>query len=235
MRNPFSRGLAWYRYLGLQDEFINATKYFPFEKKHSQIWSEFFSDLLTKIGNSVDSFFRNMLKDQMFASFPNVIALKKKRRKKDINYFRDFFEPIYHLSGAEVDVAYGLTFYESGHRPFEAFKNNQIPKWWDAYNHVKHTWFDSMKEATLENVVSALGGLFLLNILHKESQEYLIKYQTVIISDFPETISGILKLDLFKNSMIGIPRRWDTYNFIARTPLFTHTYRSDEKDEGHNS
>jgi hypothetical protein len=228
MESPFSEGLAWYRYLSLQDEFINATRYFPFEKAHGQIWSEFFGDLLVKIGNSVDSFFRNMLKDPLFDLFPNVIDLKKKKRKKDINYFRDFFEPIYQLSGAEVVVVYGLTLYDSNLiSPFAMFRENKNPKWWDAYNHVKHTWFDCLKEATLESVVGGLGELFLLNVLHKKSQEYLIRYQQVIISDFPETVTQILKLDLFKQSMIGVPRNWDSYNFIAQTPLFMHFYRSD--------
>ena len=228
---PFNRGLAWYRYKSLEEEFISATKYFPFEKKHSQIWSEFFSDLLTKIGNSVDSFFRNMLKDTMFDSFPNVIALreteKTKKRNKDINYFRDFFEPIYQFSGAEVDIAYGLTFYDSKYRPFGEFETNQVPIWWNAYNHVKHTWFDCIEEATLENVVASLGGLFLLNILHKESQEYLIKYQDVMVRDFQTSLTQREVLKLMKESIIGIPNRWNSFNFRARTPLFTHTFRVD--------
>ena len=83
--------------------------------------------------------------------------------------------------------------------------------------------------STLESVVGGLGALFLLNVLHKESQEYLIKYQRVIISDFHESITEALRLDLFKSSMIGVPKNWDVYNFIARTPLFTHFYRSDDK------
>lgn len=166
MNAPFNRGLAWYRYKSLEDEFVSATRYFPFEKAHKGIWSEFFSDLLTKTCNSIDSFFRNMLKDTApCCSYPHVQVLSKKR-KKDITYFRDFFEPIYALSGAEVDIAYGLTFYDTKFRPFEDFGNNQIPVWWTAYNHVKHTWFDCAKEATLECVVGALAGLFILNVLN---------------------------------------------------------------------
>ena len=238
MDAPFDRGLAWYRYKSLEDEFINATKYFPFESKYQEIWSEFFSDLLTKIGNSIDSFFRNMLKTEaIFQSYPNVKLLKqadelrKKKgypeRNRDINYFIDFFEPIYQLSNVEVDVAYGLTFYESKHCPFNEFKNKQPPFWWTSYNHVKHTWFDCIDEATLGSVVSALSGLFVLNITHKESLLYLVKHQQVITFEYPESLSQTQLVNLFKESMIGISDRYNSYNFTARTPLFTHQFRRD--------
>lgn len=228
MHAPFSRGLAWHRYEGLEDEFLDVTKYFPFEKTYKMIWSEFFSDFLTKIGSSVDSFFRNMFYDKIFDSYPHVSSLRGSSRRKDINYFRDFFEPIYELSRAEVDIAYGLTFYDSKYRPFEEFENKKNPTWWDSYNHVKHTWFDCIEEATLENVVGALAGLFILNVLHIESREYLIKYQDVIVCDYKRQTPMSLLEKVVKASMIGIPENWGRYNFVARTPLFTHTFRIDK-------
>ena len=231
MDAPFSRGLAWYRYKSLEDEFLAATRYFPFEKTHKKIWSEFFSDLLTKTGNSIDSFFRNMLKDVSSCScdYQHIDALLASRRKRDIRFFRDLFEPMYFLSGVEVSIAYGLTFYEKNFRPFEKFGCNEIPEWWTAYNHVKHTWFDCIEEATLENVVSALAGLFILNVLNTSSRLYLIKHQNVIKWDFMTSIPSETIEDLMKKSKIGIPNNWSEYNFTARTPVFVHVYRSDKK------
>jgi hypothetical protein len=232
MEAPFTRGLAWYRYKGLEEEFIQATKYFPFEKKHEQIWSEFFGDFLIKTCNSIDSFFRNMLKvkdDTACCQYPHVPALQASRRKKDIYYFRDFFEPIYALSGAEVDVAYGLTFYDSKFRPFAKFAEGNIPDWWTAYNHVKHTWFDCLKEATLESIVGALAGLFVLNVLNTSSREYLLKYQNVIKWDFMEASSEAQRIKLIKASKIGMPKEYSGYNFTASSPIFIHNYRIDQK------
>jgi hypothetical protein len=232
MDAPFTRGLAWYRYKGLEEEFIQATKYFPFEKEHKEIWSEFFGDLLIKTGNSIDSFFRNMLKDKDASSscqYPHVQALQACKRKKDINYFRDFFEPIYVLSGAEVDIAYGLTFYDAKFRPFEPFAKNDIPSWWTAYNHVKHTWFDCLGEATLENVVGALAGLFILNVLNTSSRLYLLNYQNVIKWDYMESTFEADKIKLMKASKIGFPKEWKGYNFTASTPIFIHSYRIDQE------
>jgi len=230
--SAFNRGLAWYRYKHLEDEFINSTFYFPFQDKHKNIWSEFFSDLLTKIGNSVDTFFRDMLKDPMFDNFSHVSTLKMSGRALDINYFRDFFEPIYKLSSAEVQTAYGLTLYGKC-TPFEGFldkENNKIPKWWFAYDHIKHKWFDCIEEATLEHTINGLASLFLLNVLHKESQKYLIEYQDVIISDFSNISepTSAYTFNEFKKSMIGISKGFSGYNYRARTPLFIHFFRLDE-------
>lgn len=227
MIDPFRRGMAWYKYKRLESDFINATSYFPFEKEHKEIWSEYFSDLIVRIGNSVDSFFRIMLKDESFASFQHVASMRR-RRRRDINYFRDFFEPIYVLSGVKVQVAYGLTFYERDCCPFKEFKNNRIPDWWNAYNHVKHEWFDRIQEATLKNTIEALAGLFILNILHKESQRYLIWHTQII--NFQYQPRGEMEKHLMK-SMIGKPKGFANWEVFAATPLFTHNFRLDESIE----
>jgi hypothetical protein len=228
---PFSRGLAWYRYKSLEDEFLAATRYFPFEKAHKKIWSEFFGDFLTKVGNSIDSFFRNMLKDAPTCSceYKHVPALLASNRPRDICFFRDLFEPMYALSGAKVSIAYGLTFYDKNFRPFQKFGKQEIPLWWTAYNHVKHTWFDHVDEATLENVVGALAGLFILNVLNTSSRLYLIKHQNVIKWDYMKASDNLIVEDLMKKSKMGIPKNWDGYNFTASTPVFVHSYRSDKK------
>ena len=229
MIDPFRRGIAWYKYKRLETDFINATLYFPFEKGHKGIWSEYFSDLVVRVGNSVDSFFRLMLKDKSLDSFPHVSALRSSRRRRDITYFMDFFEPIYLLSGVEVQIAYGLTFYERKSCPFKEFKNKEIPDWWASYNHVKHKWFDCIQEATLENTVKALAGLFVLNILYKENQKYLIRHTDVI--DFGVRIGKRQMEKYLMKSMIGVPRGFSGWEIKAETPLFTHRFRVDENVE----
>ncbi len=230
MDAPFNRGLAWYRYKCLEEEFISATKYFPLEKAHKAVWSEFFGDLLIKACNSIDSFFRNMLKDttDCLGSYHHVAKLEASRRKKDMNYFRDFFDEIYALSGAKVDIAYGLTFYDKEFCPFGEFAEGKVPAWWTAYNHVKHTWFDSIEEATLEAIISALSGLFILNVLNTSSRLYLLKYQNVISWEYMNGASEDLRIQFMGSSKIGIPKELKNYHITASTPIFVHTYRVDQ-------
>jgi len=63
--------------------------------------------------------------------------------------------------------------------------------------------FDCMKEATLGNTIKALAGLFVLNILHKQNQQYLLEHTNVFTSDFPGKIPIGTYLE---ESMIGIPK-----------------------------
>ena len=224
MANPFSRGLAWYRYKRLEEEFINATQFFPFEQRFEGIWSEFFSDFLTKICYSVEGVFRKMLDDTRFDSYSHVPSLKNSSQKINIHYFRDFFDPIYNFSKVKVRTAYGLTSYGTC-QPFEGFlkkKYNRIPKWWCAYNRVKHGWFIDIEEATLKNTIEALAGLFVLNILHKESQMYLLKYQNVISGGVQATHDQLLYL--FSKSIDGLKKNLTSFKFVARTPLFEYAF-----------
>jgi len=212
MKHSFER--SWYKYNNLEKELVDSTRYVPLMNSHNIVWSEFLGDLLVKVGNTIDSFFR----------FAYTNDTGKPHSSCDINNFRDFFEPKYQLSGVLVEAAYGLTEYGSI-KPFKEFNSNIKPKWWDAYNHVKHEWFDCLQEATLENTLNALAGLFILNILYKESQKHLIRSSDVFFADYlrKEDIEKALK-----DSYIGVPIKCKNFNFVARTQLFTHILRIDE-------
>ena len=51
-------------------------------------------------------------------------------------------------------------------KPFAKTKND-TPSWWTSYNKVKHTIPKGIEYATMENTLHALGGLYLLLILHR--------------------------------------------------------------------
>lgn len=227
MLDVFER--SWLHYQRLEKELTDSVFYVPLVQNHKKVWSEFFGDLIVRVGNSVDSLFRIMLEDKTFDTrYPHVTILSQnKKRKKDINYFRDFFEPIYRLSEAEIKVKHRLTSYGKT-CPFEGFKSNKVPKWWTAYNHGKHQWFKRIEEATLENTINALGGLFVLIILHKGSQQFLIENENIISCDFQKNMPKSYIVSVFNQSMIGIPKELRNYSFMAKTPLFTHIFRIDE-------
>ena len=64
-----------------------------------------------------------------------------------------------------VEILPNGVFYKT-YYPFKTFSKDQSPDWWNAYNKVKHKWYDKLKVyGTLKNVIEALGGLFILNVL----------------------------------------------------------------------
>ncbi len=233
MLNPFERGKAWFLYSKLERDFIDTTSYVALETVHGGVWSEKFGELLTRTGDLVDSFFRLMINSKSLDAETQVQNLRAKiptEQRTNPNWFpkiTDFsatFDPIFQLSSIEVEADYGLTYYGKLH-PFKDF-NKQSPSWWEPYNKVKHEIFEQIeKKATLENAINALASLFALNILHKESQEYLVKYQNAIVYDGMKWENV---LDYLRASKTGIPKSVSSANFKAVTPLFTHVFRIDE-------
>lgn len=232
MIDPFRRGKTWLMYSKLERDFAETTSYVALETVHREVWSEKFAELLLRTGSSVDSFFRYMIKSESLDNQEKVKKLRKTithKRQKDPNWspnitdFRKAFETVYQLSTVEVEADYGLTYYGTLH-PFKDF-DRKSPSWWVSYNKIKHEMLEQLeKRATLENTISALAGLFVLNILHKESRKYLIRHTNVIFAEFMSKSD----LDRFlSESFIGAPENVVS-TFTARTSLFSHTFRIDK-------
>ncbi len=231
MLDSFERGKAWFLYSKLERDFIDTTSYVALETAHSSVWSERFGELLARAGDLVDSFFRLMIDSRSLDNETSVKNLRTRilaEQKTNPNWFpkiSDFsvtFDPVFQFSSVEVEADYGLTYYGKLH-PFKDF-DKQSPSWWDPYNKVKHEIFEQIeKKATLENVINALSSLFVLNILHKESREYLVLHTDIISGEY------MSKSDLYRFlsvSFVGAPHNVVS-KFTARTPLFVHVFRAD--------
>jgi hypothetical protein len=232
MSNPFERGNAWFMYSKLEKDFLETTSYVALETGHCSVWSEKFGELLTRTGDLVDSFFRLMISSKSLDGEKLVQDLRQKimtKKAEDpdwfpkISDFRVTFNPIFRFSDAEVDANYGLTPYGKLH-PFRNF-DTQSPPWWEPYNKVKHEIFQEMeKKATLENSLNALAALFVLIILHKESQSYLVRYTDTMFAEFLQRRQIEKAL---ASSFVGITQDMHAFKFVARTQLFTHIFRDD--------
>lgn len=238
MKDPFTRGKAWFIYAKLEREFIETTSYVALETVHEKVWSEKFGELLIRIGSSVGSYFNLMVDSNSLDKEKSITKLREEietKRQKNPNWsptitdFRKAFDPVFRLSDAEVEASYGLTYYGIL-KPFKGFER-KTPGWWDAHNKLKHEFFEKLEErAQLQNTINALAGLFLLNIFHKENQQYLIRHSNVIFSEgvgAKEFATRPIKERYLRPSFIGVPKDI-TYQFYARTQLFNHAFRVDK-------
>jgi hypothetical protein len=184
--------------------------------------------LLLVTGSTVDSVFGEMSHCALLAESKYLVDLRSNPQPHIGNY-RDAYEPVYQLSGVEVCARSGLTDYGTI-RPFQPFAPQSNPQWWNAYNDIKHGFFKDMTKGTLDNLVHALGGLFTLNVLHKESQRYLFKRDTFQEGEFGGDLpleSGFrIRWDHYKNSFVGQPGNisWDAW---ASSEIFLHRFRKD--------
>lgn len=220
--------MAWHTFCGLEEDFIGVTRYVALAPENRATWSEKIAQLLLLTGAAVDSVFNEIRKSSLLPQTTEVIDLAGSS-EPNITDYRRVYEPIFQLSSVEVLVSHGLTNYGTI-KPFEAFAGNQSPGWWTAYNEVKHEFFQNVQKGTLDNLVRALGGLFVLNILHKDSQQYLIRNSLIWGGNFDRRIVYWRDYENvwehMKNSHVGVHGNitWDVW---VASEIFLHRFRRD--------
>jgi hypothetical protein len=238
--------MAWHTYQNLEKDFIDVSRYVALEKKNDGAYSERIAQLLQLTGSTVDSLFFEMRTSPSLAKQKGVADLQQ-NPEPNIGQYREVYEPIYQLSQVELVAHHGLTNYGTI-RPFNPFLPKQYPEWWDAYNEIKHEFFQNWRRGTLGNLVHALGALFTLNVLHKDAQFYLLRRGVIMPvtghanATYLPTSLSTYSLDPFrvwnvmKRSFIGLPNN-ATYGAMAFSEVFAHSFRRDlnvtvEEDSG---
>lgn len=156
----------WQYYLTLEEDFIKTIRYVSITEDNYETYSVEYARLLLAICSEVDTIFKCLYFPRISSAqddFKNIkhyayaiaavdkegifanssVLLKRYQRGKEIKPFSEW-EKLY------VDGKKKL-------------KNFTAPRWWKAYNDVKHHRSATvMQKANLENVLNALCALFLL-------------------------------------------------------------------------
>ncbi len=220
--------MAWHTYRNLENDLVDVTRYVALEKENGRTYSEKMAQLLQLVGSTVDSLFNEMRTSPSLAKEKGVADLQQ-NPEPNIGHYREVYEPIYQLSTVGVLATHGLTNYGTI-RPFDPFLPKQYPPWWDAYNDIKHGFFENWRKGTLDNLVHAVGALFALNVLHKDAQFYLL--DRGVMRPVPGPAEPEYRLDAFhvsndiKNSFVGLPSNLP-YGLVALSQVFSHIYRKD--------
>lgn len=168
--------LAWDEYKSLEEDVINYLRFVPLADEHDNVWSLHLGDLLIRIGSILDSFFRRAIFSHELDTATNINMHRTINALKiNMGTYREIFDSFYGLSSKKI---YELRTFKSL-TPFSNWSSNKSPEWWEAYNNVKHDRFKNKKEATLKTTLNALGGLFLLNIIHLETMPALVDYNII--------------------------------------------------------
>lgn len=225
-------GFAWQTFVRLEERLEQSLYYVPLEYPNEHIWSPFYREILIQVGSEVDSFFRNMIHSKSLNTFASVKQVRQKKGNLDIRDYRKAFEPIFELSSVKIDVSSPNLHYDEI-KPFAYFgniKGTKTPQWWSDHQKVKHDWAENYQKAHLRNVIEALSGLFALNVLHKECQNYLINMGVInspasdfpLRHDYPANIKAIIT-----KSFVGIPEDYEI-GMDAKSKLFFHRFRRDK-------
>jgi hypothetical protein len=201
----------WKDYEEHEQEFLDITTTIPLIKEHLlKPWSPRLRTLMSKLYNSFEDIFREMIAYQEY----DDTRKKVKRKRKDIHYYREILEPVHNLSYKRVIVNA-----ESINEifPFLKFAISEVPDWWSAINKVRHEWSLNRRKANLKNTLEAMSGLFLMNILNKNCRMELVKMRVIKSDDRIPTSTDIRQ---WKQILISLKDGYSGWKFKAETHFF---------------
>jgi hypothetical protein len=135
--------------LTVETSLQEALRYIPYCDEHKNIWSSHFARIILDASSQVDSIWKATSKIIDPAS------------SSEIHTIRDHFDRYGSWVAKQKVVFFGSDPPILVNPFIEWEQNFSSPKWWKAYNSLKHDRFTFQKEATLECAVSALAALFL--------------------------------------------------------------------------
>jgi len=234
---PFRAGQTWNSFQRHEQKLFESMRYVSLDLSNLGTWGEGYADILRSVGDDMDSFFREMVacstrKCPYLPKKLTGLVLAKPVKDWTIEDYRKTFEPIYEPSKVEIQIRAGPNEIPA-RTPFKGF-DSTIPTWWTAYNHIKHQYYEKMSEATLENVIDSLGGLAILNSLHKCSQTFLVRSGILAASIGDKKVEKRVKpeylLSVLRKSSTGLPAsHTDIASAWLASRMYIVTLREDSK------
>ena len=148
--------LYWNYFIALEKDIEELSRYVEFDKSNFNTFSVRLAHFLLSVSSEVDVVAKALCKE-----IDNKIEAVNigDYRKIIMNRFPEMAEePVF------------MTRYNLSFMPWESWASKTNPDWWLAYNKVKHTRGEHYNLANLENVLSAISGLFVVIVYLREAQ-----------------------------------------------------------------
>ena len=154
-----------------EEDLFQFMKIVPFSEENKNTWSPRLVNLFLDICSFFDSLCRFIVSKgveevntEISIQDKNGKIITKKIKDFDIEDFENnLLKNIDVFNSNVVFYTYPLKII----KPFELYRNREDNGWWSVYNDLKHNRLINYQKATLENIVKALSGLFLLLVRYK--------------------------------------------------------------------
>lgn len=177
----------WNEYLYYEKEFISITDYIHLDKSNLNTYSFKLLEMLIGICSAIDRMFRK------FTGLAGQNCSIKDYKDSIINIENSFYNLEVRLINNDDIIL--KPFFE-----WEPSKNTDAPKFWTAYNNIKHDRNGGIINATYENVLNALGALYLLNI---KNMDRIYDNNNSIYQNVPDNINNLFYIDGFAERSRG--------------------------------
>ncbi len=179
-----SINMYWSVYKNLERDVLKLADYLLFTDNQLQVYSVFIADLIVRCAIEIEALSKELYKDN---GGPES-ACDADGKTPDLFFDTDclnFLNKKWKLTEKKIIVAASNFFFEDeNNRILQPLKKSHKrgssgSNWKQAYQAVKHDRKNSIKKATVKNLIYALGSLYILNIYYKVTTN-----ETVRIHDF---------------------------------------------------
>ena len=165
--------LFWPVYKNLEKEVLKLADYIHFSDDQTKVYSMHIADLIVRCSIEIEA----ISKELYLKLGGNTNPINNDGSKRDL-YFDtdclDLLETNWKLSKKQVMIS-ANTFYfiEEKNKVLSPFykankRGTSGSKWKQAYQAIKHSRKVSLKKATIENLLNAMGALYILNLYYKD-------------------------------------------------------------------
>lgn len=148
----------WNYFLALDDDLVRLSRYIEISKDNFNSYSLEFARILFSASSEIDVVGKMICK-----------KITENNKVDNINEYRKNIvarHPEISITYARIP-RYGLVM-----QPWDDWDKGINPQWWSAYNNVKHHRHSHFNEASLENALYSVAGLFvLLLFMYQEEAE----------------------------------------------------------------
>lgn len=166
--------LFWSVYKNLEQETVKFSKYIHFSSDQKTVYSMSIADLIVRCSVEIEAISKKIY--ESLGGEMNPIDVNGEKR--DLYFDTDclaLIESKYLISKKDVIISATTFYFEEVDRIIsplnKAYKRGTSgSKWKQAYQALKHDRYGALKKwATVENLVNALGALYLLNLYFKDT------------------------------------------------------------------
>jgi len=140
--------LNWRCFLALEEELANTQNFVEIQKNNYKTFSIKYRSIIMQACSEIEIIYKRIC---------NI----EPESKTDMKIYRDFIINNHHQDFFNVEVL--IPIYHEKLKPWLVCTENKSPEFWRAYNVIKHQ--GKLEEATLENAINSLAGLFSLLLL----------------------------------------------------------------------
>ena len=165
--------LFWLVYKNLEKELLKLSEYINFSDDQTKVYSMHIADLIVRCSIEIEA----ISKEMYIQEGGDTDLFDKDGKNRDLYFDTDcinLLEQKWNLSKKKIIVSasefYFLT--ESNRKLNPLYKADKRgssgSKWKKAYQAVKHNRKDSIKMGNIENLIDAMGALYILNLYYKD-------------------------------------------------------------------